>query len=309
MTRQKLYLLALLTVVPMLANAEERFYQVMDANGRMQTVRQPADETDKKEGRKNSEAGSDQVVKKTKSGQKKEVPAPGSVLPAYAPYDGDSYLDSEVMDASHQKSDRKNFFILNDGVGQRIESTDGLQETGVAVPQVTDNVRDYIELQDISLRRPVSRAVNVKNGCLSRAQLAQSADLQASQLADVLFDGKVLNYVRSGQLLKTYQIAGVGIKTLTLRSYARTDDAPDFVMPLIGFADEKGCITRIEDGYFQRFYRATKSKHAMLEAGLILHADDAYVLVIVPSGKDVQDELKTKYRVSSLGRVSIKWKP
>lgn len=300
------------------AKAEERFYQFIDASGRIQTIRQdvPQDAAEKDE-RSASGAGSAPVPTPEKQFAPAAMPMPAKAKstqksePPYAAYDGDEYLDSEVMDDSHAMSApaRKRFYVVNDGVGQRVENMDGAAE-GFAVPAVaaSDEV-DYIELRDEYMQPSDVKISDVESGCLSSAQVKSAKALELGKLADLVFDKQLANYVKAGHLAETYRIEGRGFRSVSLRSYARTDIDPAFAMPLIAFASEKGCITRIADGYFQRYFPATKSKHAMLEASLVLHSDDVYVLLVMPVMHKGRAGFKPQYGISSLGRVSIKWQP
>lgn len=296
-------------------SAEDRFYQIIDANGHVQTIRQggsavrPLAKMPTSGGIEAKQEELGQGVKDDVASTPLQNPAvTDASSPAYAPYDGGDYADSEALDANHKKSDRKRFYIINDAVGQRVEdmSADEVPEQ-VSVARLDTGLRPYTELKEIFVQRPLEDVTDLALGCLSEPQLKKVIALDTGSLADVLFDGKLMAYFKPGQLVQAYRIGGEGFRSVALRSYARKDGNAAFVMPLIAFADRKGCITRVIDGYFQRFYESTKSKHAMLEAGLILHVEDSYVLVVMPPGDGAKRGFSPEYRISSVGQVSIKW--
>lgn len=292
--------------------AEERFYQVMDANGRIQTIREPVRSDEKS--KQNDKAVVDSATMSSSQSQKQSAASPDAAVvepsnAPYAAYDSDEYLDSGALDASHSKNNKKHFYIVNDGAGQRIENMDGEAEEGRPTSAAIGADAEYVELRDNYMVLPNASALDVAAGCLSEQQLGEAVVLSAGRLADVVFDKQLMSFVTPGQLMRTYHIDGQGLRTVLLRSYAKTDDDAAFVMPLVAFADAKGCILRVTNGYFQRYYPATKSKHSMLEANLVLHSDDVYIMIIMPMKHDEKSGIRPEYRISSLGRVSIKWQP
>ncbi|MDQ8036254.1 MAG: hypothetical protein REI12_02455 [Pedobacter sp.] len=302
--------LILLIVVASHAEAEERFYQVIDAGGRVQVIREevvasPAVAPAKK-------AADSPVPPSRTAVEKVQVPPsvsdkkPGA---PYAAYDGGEYVDSEAMDESHQtNNERQRFVILNDGVGQRIENMDGSNQA-FSSPSIEQKVEEGVQLKNTYLQLPVTQVQGMTNGCMSPVQRQQARSLASGRLTDVVFDRALSNFVTTGQLVEAYRINDVGVRTISLHSYSRTDFEPAFVVPFIAFADSKGCINRIVDGYFQRFYPETKSRHPLLEASLLMHSGDEYLLLIMPERAINTGNYQPEYRISSLGRVSIKWQP
>lgn len=303
--------------------AEERFYQVIDASGRLQVIKGDVLE-DKRDARPELSGSSGTAAVKPgalpepggdakspasatgSSSEKGEVKAP--VKAPYAAYDGGEFVDSEQMDVSHQQQGRDKFYVVSDSAGTRYERIS--EGDGAVSPLPSSDVtseRAYIELKnDYRLLQDIS-AVNSGSLCFSEKQVKNGEELQAGKSRDVAFTKGVRGFVRPLAAVQLYRVVGEGFGSLHVRSYAAKDIEPEFVKPLLGFADASGCLTRVVDGYFQRYYEPTVSKHSMLEANLALHAEDAFVILIMP------EELKNErgdgyeYRVGSLGRISVKW--
>lgn len=299
------------------ALAEERFYQVIDASGRMQLIREGIDE---KAVEKSAEEKSDSPrsratdVSPSVSAEKFDETAPAPALvkaspsSPYAVYESDEYIDSEVMDESHRSNDKKRFVILSDGVGQRIENMSGTNEA-FSAPLSTAISENYVALKNTYVPLPIVSAKDIRGGCLSEPQMNAAQLLPVGRISDIVFDKRLANYIAAGELVQTYRIRGHGARTVFLRSYAKTDLEPSFIVPLLAFADAKGCIDRVADSYFQRFYPETKSRHPLLEASLVMHSEDTYLLFIMPGGLINTVTDSPEYRISSVGRVSIKWQP
>ncbi|MGH8493487.1 MAG: hypothetical protein ACRERR_10345 [Moraxellaceae bacterium] len=300
------------------ADAEERFYQVIDASGRVQTLREPAAlaaPVNKAPPSPEIKKPSETAAKKSsqKEADKSKTLKVDDVAP-YAAYDGDEYLDSEVMDDSHgmtKGQSKKKFYLVNDGVGQRVESMDGdaVEAQSSAASLSMMGAAEYVGLRDSYTQLSAENVSDIKSGCLSEKQLGDAVTLVADERADVVFDKQLTNYVKAGQLVEIYRIGAGGVRTVSFRSYAKTDIDQSFIVPVVAFADASGCVKRVADGYFQRYYPATSTKHAMIEASLVLHSDDVYVLLVMPGTSDKRLAFRPEYRVSSVGRVSIKWRP
>lgn len=294
------------------AIAEERFYQVMDASGRMQVIREPTSPSSEKVEAVTASSPKlvDQNLVPVRSELQTQPSAKAkSVLAPYASYDGDEYVDSEAMDNSHQtQREKQRFFIMSDGAGQRIENMSGGYEQASASPSQSSVLQDeFLSLRVSYTQLPLTLARVMPNGCLSGQQIEGARALGSSRLSDVVFDKQLMNFVAPGQAIQVYRVSSEGARTISFRSYSRTDVEPAFAVPFVAFADGKGCINRIVDGYFQRFYPETKSRHPLLEGELVMHADDAYVMLIMPMSEVGGRNYKPEYRISSLGRISIKW--
>jgi hypothetical protein len=305
-----LLLIALVSALPCMTNAEERFYQIMGADGRMQVIREPVPDKSSVDASASplqpSSASSDikgQAMEPTPQNQSKKL------IEVYAPYDGEDYVDSDAMDAVHEGADngaKKHFYVIPDGIGQRVEGMSD-EVPQAFVPDDALPAQRYVDLKQATTSRDISQIQGLESGCLLAADKENAKILQVGKLGDVVFDRRLANYVRPGEVVQLYRLEKPGLGSATIKSYAMKDNEPAFALPLLAFADKNGCVSRIDDAYFQRFYPADRYKRAMLEARLLVHVDDAFVLVIMPDGSEDRAENGLEYRVSSIGRVSLKW--
>lgn len=298
----------LIAFLPCLVSAEERFYQVMGADGRMQLIHDaaPANSATPQADKAPVDAG---VVVDGKSEVlgKKSKPS-NKLLDVYAPYDSEKYVDSDAMDEAHESAGngaRQHFYVIPDGVGQRIE---GMTEEAPVAPVATvSEDAHFVDLRQSHTPRAISEVRGLQSGCLLEQNKIKAKPLAEGQLGDLVFDKRLANHVQSGEIVELYRLDTPGLRSATIKSYAMTDDEPAFVLPLVAFADKNGCVSRVDDAYFQRYRSASRYKHAMLEATLVLHVDDVYVLVVMPGERKNSAGAKLEYRVSSIGRVSLKW--
>ena len=134
------------------AVAEPRFYQVIDSNGRMQTILASDDEPSVQSSASSAQSempvSQSDTEKKEEQGVKPVASAPVTTAPLVAPEPAASavssventvqaespeegYIDSEELERSHfNPTKKKRFYTLNDGMGSRVEESDG-QLTGV----------------------------------------------------------------------------------------------------------------------------------------------------------------------------------
>ncbi len=297
--------------------AEDRFYQIMDATGRIQVIKAPAQSVPAPavEGDKaDAPASVPAQLPATLSTAPAPAPAPAPASPAsvaapYARYDSEQFVDSEALDEAHQKSSRSKFYVLSDPAGTQIQA---MSEDGAVLAPVLSSdkaEREFVALKDSAVISSGPEVGAAGRLCFSEKQLDKGDELPAGSLQDVIFDHKLGGFVPPSGLVQVYRVIGEGFGSLRVRSYARKDADPEFVVPRLGFADASGCVTRMTDLYFQRYYSATKSRHPMLEADLVLHAEDVYLVLLTPSGSVAGKQPRPEYRLGSLGRVSVKWQP
>ncbi len=307
-----LLVIVLASALPCMTNAEERFYQIMGADGRMQVIRESvADDSSEAQSSgalplKQSSAASE--PKDQDRAQAKDNP-PRKLTEVYAPYDGEEYVDSDAMDAAHENPDngaKKNFYVIPDGIGRRVEGmSDEVQQA--SAPDDALSAKRYVDLRHSTMSRDIAQIQGLQSGCLLETEKKRAKLLPAGELGDVIFDRKLANYVRPGEVVQLYRLEKPGLGSATVKSYAMKDDEPAFALPWLAFADKNGCVSRIDDAYFQRFYPADRYKRAMLQASLLMHVEDAFVLVVMPDARKESTSNRLEYRVSSIGRVSLKW--
>lgn len=302
------------------AMAEERFYQVIDASGRVQIIKGST-------AGKTAVPASDKSAVVTGGAPSSSVSEPSKVVPSpkssgdvssgkqgqldnaspYADYDGDEFVSSEQMDAAHQTDSRAKFYVVSDAAGTRYESISGGEGAVNPLPVSEIQPRSYIDLKDNYASLQSFSDINQGKACFSEKQMSSAEELDSDKMMDVLFAASFKAHISAKSPVQLYRVKGEGFGALQVRSYALKDENPAFVMPLMAFANADGCITRVVDGYFQRYYAPTISKHPMLEAELILHAEDVYVVLMMPEVSPAGTKKGLEYRVGSLGRVSVKW--
>lgn len=300
------------------ATAEDRFYQVIDATGHVQVIREASPQRPAK----NTAAQSRSAALDAPPTSKAAASAPDAVIAVgpeqmqsppveapYAAYNGEEFVDSEALDSAHEKPGKDKFYVMNDPAGTRIQSMSDGEGMAISSAHGELSTREYIALKDGSVVMTGPMLLHDEKGCFTEKQMRQGEELLAGHADDVIFDRKLPRFLPPNGLVQLYRVTGEGFGSLKVRSYARKDVDPDFVVPRLGFADSQGCITRVTDFYFQRYYSATKSKHPMLEADLVLHANEAYLFLLTPSGPVHEDQARPEYRLGSLGRVSVKWQP
>lgn len=300
-----LLLVALLSVASAKA-ADKRFYQVIDADGRVQMVEIPADKPVN---------GSDDASAGTSGFGEGEAPtesspavqSPGDSDRRVAPPESDTtsearglsdevspsdYVDSEVLDRSgFNPESRKRFYILDDGSGNsvRIEESDGQlrgfdpgSPSFYQLPKEGRGTPITAPLQEITDAERLS-PLFAFGGCLSPEQLQLASGLAKSAPKSVFVDRKSWQFVGEGQPVLVLSVPGTGLRRLSVSSYSLKSRKPEFFMPVIAYADEKGCVIRASvAGYFDERHDATKTRHPRLSGPIIMLSSERYLLVVLP---------------------------
>lgn len=235
---------------------------------------------------------------------------PAAPPPGWAPYDSDSYLDSEALEKSEfNPEQKKRFYLLNDGTRMRAEEE--LSETSepLFTPQTESSApaRAFIELPDEFQTGDWKNESGYPEGqnCLGEDVLKKTKPLFESQLSGVILDKKALTFVKPGQVLESFELANHDGAWLIVRSYATTARKPSYARPVIVLADRKGCVQRTLTGYFRWHYAATKTRYSELEGEIKLAPHEVLVFVVVPKNQpDINGEA---YRLSRTGKLGIKW--
>ena len=291
-----------------LAAEGERFYQVMGPDGRMQTVKAaPASKPQPTASKPDVTALPGDA--EAQPAAKAEAAPQETAAAKHAPYDGETYLDSDQLEQSgFNPENRKKFFITSDGMRQRVEenlmpatAADNTPEAPLVAKPAALN-RSHTEL-DESFREVSPAAVVGSAGlCIDPRQAGQLAD-QALRLRE---DKRTVYFSQGDPLIASYSIQGQGLRTVQLRSYTDSIKSPSFFSPYIGLADDKGCVVRVLDNYFQRSYAVTKTQYEMLEAEITLHGEERYLLVLrAQPDAPLQPELA--YAKSPFGQISLKF--
>lgn len=329
--------------------AADKFYQIIGADGRPQTVLVPepkesapdarAQDTDSKStaDEKAAESTPNALDKKnlTESAKKtatpsvwrrlfKSVPSESAQTPlseapktpsnpptGWAPYDSETYLDSEVIDTTNfNPEQRKRFYLLNDGTRVRTEeelapaSTDSFSQ---AEPKKAAPLRNVQPLADEYKEQVAATTLPnlLKDGCLSEAPLKAAQPLKDSMLTGVVIDKTTLAFVKPGEVIAGFDLGWHQGGRLFIHSYARTARKPSFVKPLVLITDERGCVTRLLSGYFQQRYSATKTRYSELEGEIRLQPEETYIFLVLPA--ELLSDVHSHYTVSRIGKLGIKW--
>lgn len=283
------------------AASEQRFYQVIDENGRPQTImiseKASKPSTEKKD--TSVPAAEQQVLKPPQILQPQDVISPPAPLTSVIPLapsvpvqiDNDIYLDSEVLESTNFNPEKKkNFYVLEDGVGTRIQESDG-QLTGMAesspsmFPQKEVAGGTALESSLIELTDPVAiqKLMGVHPLCMPQPDKKVTGVLSKGRSASARVNGQTRNFLDVGSSLLVLRVEGEGLRKLKLTSYSISEKNPSFLMPVIAFADSAGCIVRaLPRGYFERRHEATKTRQHRVEGGFIMLSAEKYLLIVLP---------------------------
>lgn len=319
--------------------AAERFYQVIGPDGRPQTIVSPGgaadDNTSPSTSADNKEEGKG-FWNWLKSGKARDdtgtenIPladapsAPVSPPMGWAPYDGEQYLDSEVLESTNFNPEKKSrFYLLNDGSRVRVEKHLAPDEEvgDETTPLFAMPVPDFLpfrylpdEYREIPWQESVASAQ--PDGCFPADDWREAKALRRGQLAGVLMDKMALTFVKPGQTLESFSLEPGEGRSLIVSSYARTERKPSFGRPLLALADDKGCVRRVLSGYFQVRFDATKTRYARLEAEIKLQPDESRVFLVVPPSvtpRKMQQQTEQgsvaeeAYLLSRHGKLGIRW--
>lgn len=299
-------LMLLVLFCPALLRAEQGFYQEVDPDGHVRTVKIP-----QKPGIESVKT--DAAFSNAKAPDVPEA-APATEMKSsekFAPYNGDNYLDSERLEASGFNPEKKSrFYIVNNGVASRVEQN--LEEDATTREEQRPQFENIIKGSDLpSEREEITDTALIKallaseSLCISSEALKNAKSLVKRRSEALVIDKKTLQYREPLGVVGAYKFAADGVKMLALRSYARNDRTPAFVSPIVAMADTKGCINRVVTGYFQTRYQPTKATHSMLQGAVTINASEPYLLLIAPE----KNQAGTSYSRSLYGQLSIKWQP
>lgn len=288
MTARALGVLVLLAALP--AGAGERFYPVMGPDGRMQMIRSEAPEP--------APAASPSTADSTTGsapGPARTADAGVDAAPAaagFAPYDSDAYADSESVEAAvaRESAGKSRFYVIDDGMGSRL--TEAPEDAGVLLPPAWP----VLPAQETELSYPLPAALADLDGaaarqrfpglpaCLSKERLGRMPAVASGQPATLVLNKGIYLFLDDSRLVEGYRVGGEGPRTLVLRSFSRTDRNPAFAHPHLAFLDAGGCLTRVVTGYYDRLYPSTDDRHSMLRGDVLVHTEEAWMLVLASRG-------------------------
>lgn len=299
----------LLCLVTTAVVAEQRFYQVIDAQGRMQTIMAAPEKKPETDKPVVSQAQPD--VTYGEPGTTGDAPAIASPVPVKEAVDevsssvtdkpapaatpeapaSDEYVDSELLESTNfNPTHKKRFYVVNDGMGSRVEETesqltgaDGKEPAFFAADPVAPFTPVEMELIETVDEQVLKTLINAKSFCLSEKELTGASTLSRKSSFPVIIDRKAWQFLGAGGVVRVLRVSGNGLRKLGIRSYSKKERRPGFVIPVLVMADEKGCAIRaIPDGYFDRRYGATKTRHERLEGSIIMMSAERFLLVVLP---------------------------
>lgn len=311
--------------VAAVAAAEQRFYQVIDAQGNVQTIELPPRPASKpvpsrslSSPRQPSSEGSTPVAPPPSTpaapaaaAAAASVPVPSESDPAAASEEG--YVDSEVLESTNFNPERKKrFYVLDDALGSRVEESDGTFSSPVysgasAAEQRAEVAVATYRTTERETREPaeLSSAMGLGGLCLSRKQLEGAMPLKRGLPAPVVFDEKAKVFMRQANIAAAIRLPGEGLRKLLLSSYSRRQKHKAFFMPTLLFLGQDGCAVRMLSGsYFEREYAATKSRHPYVQGGLIISSDEQYLLMLVGEAGSEPAPLP----VAEFGEIVVEYK-
>lgn len=304
------------------AVAEQKFYQVVDPDGRIRIIKQADDRAKAPVAAEPAPAPSVTAPAAAESSSPPplaEKPA-AAVAPAkpvtVAPYGGDSYMQSETLEGSNFNPEKKkHFFFISDGAGTRVDEV--TQDETVEAPTLAPvaaieraSIPFDSEYQEYNSPEAAARiAPALTQGCMPGDRISKASPLAEGRYESLQIDKRTLHFSGGPGVLQSYKLAGEGIRNLIVRSYAKKEDSPAFSRPLLVFSSQDGCALRVVESYFQLAYPATKTRHAMLEGQITIHADDAYLFVVNPDVVDGHKNTSSHYTLSPYGQISLKWQP
>lgn len=285
--------------------AEQRFYQFIDAQGHVQTVEAPLAEPATPP-QKSSVSPVEGRTESASPGHGSGVEMPPDAAPAPdSEQPEEEYVDSEVLERKDfNPSGKKRFYILEDGVGSRVEESSGpltgttpelappIGETS-AEPRISlqDAVNEVIDPDEI--RRLLGRTTL----CADKKSMKSISTLSLGGAQSASVDLKTWHFLGKGGALIKVRIPGEGLRKLKVTSYSKASKKPEFFIPFIAFSNEAGCIVRmIADGYFEWQYGETKTRQARVEGSLIMSSEERYVFVMLPGSDSVNPAEKIVVR-------------
>lgn len=140
--------------------------------------------------------------------------------------------------------------------------------------------------------------------CLDEKWLRRQPVLSLAEGAGVVIDRQDYAFLDGNRVLAGWQLEAGGLRTLVLRSYSRKERDAAFLDPRLAFLDASGCVTRVEQGMFERRYAGTDQRHGYLWGEVGVHVDEYWVLLLAPPG-DEKSAAGPSWRSSATGQLKF----
>lgn len=292
------------------AAQEEKFYPVIGTDGRVQVITAPADKEKEAKVRKakQKKTSAEPVAESLPSDGRKAAPS----ARAGAAYNSDEYVDSEILDNQDSgKLEKKRFYIIPDELGTQVNQ-DGMAFTPTDESSpvfddrpVEDKFRSIDELPEVLKGDLAVSALPGLPQCLGKDDFLKVKDMQVGEPESLLIDKAIYGFLKSPGVVAIYRLPGEGLRTVVASSFSRTDRKPGFVHPYLAFFDGQGCLTRVISNFYESLYPANQRRHPMLRANLALHAEETYMVVLVPKETQTKLVASLPYQYSRFGQLKF----
>lgn len=249
--------------------AEERVYNTIDAQGRVQMLKSDAVKT----------------PLATPSTTTPLPPATKSSNEAFRQLDDEVYVDSDYLEQkSFNLEEKKRFYYVpNGGFGQQvIESDEGIPVTPV-VSQAKDTKRQAsysTAYQELSPEGLASNTVSLQHFCNNIKKLKkQTRPFKEVNALWLGTDDKIVSDV--DRILMLSQV-NTSPKNLRISSFATTNKRPKFYVPVVSFLDAQGCVVSGAWQYWSQAYPANENQFSAVEGLLRLPVGTQYIVFSRP---------------------------
>lgn len=317
--------LALLALVQA-AEAEEKFYSIVGPDGGVQIIRSTAEPDNEKPSASGKEERPEPSGDGASTAAKKKTRKPGPSAPAAtaeggpaaaagAAYDSDEYADSEQLESPGARAGGKErFYIIQDGLGsQQVSDSDGesvyaSDEEGAAAPEDRPVQEFFRQVDEGMLVRPAEEATKafpLLPGCLGKAEIETARPIEPGAPETLVIGKETYVFLKDSRVAAAYRLGGAGLRTLVSSSFSRTDRKPGFVHPHLAFFDDRGCLSRVVSNFYESLYPASQRRHPMLKARLAVHAEETFMLVLLPRDGGGKTVAALPYEYSRLGQLKF----
>lgn len=302
---------ALLFFVTQGVFAEEKFYPIVGADGNIHLIKSPVGPASKPDtATATVELPRDEQTPlqiKDEKGSDKKADQPSEEIVA-APYDSDSYTDSDVLDQAYNRPSEKRFYIINDALGLQMNESTGEAISSAPIVETATPEEFFHAVESEKLRLTADEAMREfpgLPGCISASEAKGLASVDDGSPRLVLFNRQTYAFLDKSRVVAAFKLGGVGLRTIISNAFSMRDKAPVFVNPFLAFLDEKGCITRVVQGFHEKLYPATKKRHPMLKSTHVVHSEESYMLVLAPKETKAVPSAEGSFGHASYGQLQL----
>lgn len=306
--------IAVMVLASTVSAGDEKFYPILGADGRVQVIKTPTDTDGSAKPKVATKAEPDRSL-----AQKIEPTAEATKADFRAEVTDDSeeYVDSEALEKQQQSesSEKSRFYIVNDELGSHIDegdgANDGPEESVRAVTSTESGPEDFRTVDEGLTVVATEDALAGLPGlprCLDQEAISAAGDLAQNESEMLVIDKRTYSFLKAPGIAATYHLGGEGLRSIVASSFSKTDRKPSFLHPFLAFFDTQGCLIRVVGNFYESFYRATEKRHPMLKAGLTVHAEEAFMLVLMPGSDEIESVASLPYKYSRVGQLKFKLK-